>query len=198
MFEEIKNKISVIEKKLGQENTPTAQTKHLQQKEANDNTITSDELFKLLQKTIIVSNQKELQQILPQLKNLNKEVLDRIEDLHSNLKNLKCYPRKIKKPNGTMNLKLWKIFSIIICTLLLFAALALHFENSRLTDNDLKFRYIHSMHGINSIDLQNLKTIFHVNRDEEVIKRIRNIIEKSELKAKNELKLKKSYNNPEP
>jgi predicted component of type VI protein secretion system len=74
---------------------------------------------------------------------------------------------------------------------------ALKFENSRLADNDIKFRYIHAKHGIDSTGLYNLETIFHVNRDKELIKNIRKSIEKYELRAKKELLSDNISNNME-
>jgi hypothetical protein len=193
MFEEIKKKVSVIEKKLEQQNISPAKAESPAETEKKDKTITTSDLLVLMQKIIIHCTQREFQQILPQLKDSNKELLERISDLQSNFQKEESHPKIWKKDTLINNLKLWKISSIIIVASLLFCVIIVKIENSKLTDNDLKFRYINSIHSIDSNGLQNIETIFHTNRDEELINNIRKNVEKYESKAKKELFLKTNW-----
>ncbi|MBN2595887.1 MAG: hypothetical protein JXR82_03785 [Marinifilaceae bacterium] len=197
LFEEIKSQISVIAKELEKDDTPRTQAELSAKKEEKSKTITTEELLSLIQKAIIYSTKKEFQQAIPLLQNSKKELLEGINDLHIDLKNLKCYPNKNKKNTEINNFKLWKIGSIIVFMLLLFCVIVLKVENYRLSDNDLKFRYIHSNRGVNSTDLQNIETIFHISKNKELIKSMRKDVEEYELKAKEELVSKETSRNPE-
>lgn len=140
MFEEIKSKISAIEKKLEKDDTPPGHPGTATKKDEKDKAITAEELLRLVQKTIIYSTQKELQHAIPQLQDSKNEILDGINELRISLKNLKCSRIKIKNDFGISNLKLWKTCSIVASALLLFCIIELKIENLRLADNDLKFR----------------------------------------------------------
>nr|WP_320118477.1 hypothetical protein [uncultured Marinifilum sp.] len=186
MFEEIKRQISIIEKRFEQELKTNVPTENPIEKIKKRKEITAEDFISMVHKTIVHSTQKELEQTLPKFQDFNKELLSNINDLQAKLRTLKCYPKERKKA-PISNFKILKIVSIIVVSLLLFSALVLKFENSRLKDNDLKFRYIYSNNGIDSTQLKNLETIFHINRDKEFIKSIRKNVEESELKAKMDL-----------
>jgi hypothetical protein len=47
-----------------------------------------------------------------------------------------------------------------------------------MTDNNLKYRYIKSINGINSVNLGKLEDIFHFNPDEKLIREICQNVEK--------------------
>ena len=197
MFEEIKSKISVIEKKLDENYTILTQPGS-SDKEEKGKPITAEELLRFVQKTIIFSTQKELQKALPQFQNSKKELLDNINDLRFGLKNLKCYRNKNNENSVINNFKFWRIISIIASILFLSYTMVLKIENNKLKDNDLKFRFIYMNQGIDSACLQNLETIFHINRDRELIKSIREDVEEYELKAKKALSLNNYSSNAEP
>lgn len=198
MFEEIKSKISAIDNKIEQIMTPTGQPDSATKEEEKGKAITAEELLRLVQKTIIYSTQKELQQALPLFQNYKDELLDGINELRIGLKNLKCSRKKIIKDFGISNLKLWNISSIVASVLLLFCIIELKIENLRLADNDLKFRYIYWKQGIDSTGLHNLETIFHVSKDKELIKNIRQGVVEYELGAKQDLTSKNINRNTEP
>jgi len=71
-------------------------------------------------------------------------------------------------------------------------------QNSRLADNDLKYRYINSLQGIDSKGLRYMETVFHIKRDKEFINDIRKAVEAYELNVKKGLKDKRNGTNPEP
>lgn len=191
MFEEIKRQISIIEKRFEQELNTTVQTENPIEEVKKRKEITTEDLLTLIQKTIVQSTQKELSQAIPKIQDSNKKILEGINDLQTNLKVLRCYPKE-KKEAPISNLKILKIGSIIVTSLLLFYIVALKFENSRLKDNDLKFRYINSIHGIDSTGLQNVETIFHIRRDKELINSIHKNVKEYELRAKKSIDLKEN------
>ena len=55
-------------------------------------------------------------------------------------------------------------------------------RNIQLKDNDLKYRYIKSINGINPENLYKLEDIFQYNRDKKLIKEIRGNVEEYERK----------------
>lgn len=75
------------------------------------------------------------------------------------------------------------IVSLSILFLASFIGNMLQFEvNSRMTDNDLKYRYIKSTNGINHDHLKKLEDIFHYHRDKKVISEIREKVYNYEYK----------------
>jgi len=60
--------------------------------------------------------------------------------------------------------------------------------NSQLKDNDLKYRYIKSLDGINSKNLYKLENIFHYDRDKKLMKGIRKEVEDYESKIRETVK----------
>ena len=57
-------------------------------------------------------------------------------------------------------------------------------RNSQLKDNDLKYRHIKSINGINPENLYKLEEIFQYNRDKKLIKEIRGNVEEYERNVK--------------
>ncbi|BBE16091.1 hypothetical protein AQPE_0228 [Aquipluma nitroreducens] len=76
------------------------------------------------------------------------------------------------------------VVSIVSISVLLLTSLIgnIHqFEiNSRMTDNDLKYRYIKSTNGISAGNLRKLEDIFHYHRDKKKIREIRGRVEEYE------------------
>lgn len=61
-------------------------------------------------------------------------------------------------------------------------------EIFRLSDNDIKFRYIKTIKGINSENLDRLENIFHISRDKELVDKIHQSVEEHERKVKEWIK----------
>ena len=84
----------------------------------------------------------------------------------------------------------WKsskvVITIVCLSVLLLGSLFgnIHqFEvNSRMTDNDLKYRYIKSTNGIGGGNLNKLEDIFQYNRDKKLIREIRQKVDEYERK----------------
>lgn len=70
----------------------------------------------------------------------------------------------------------WVFLTIIVLFLFLAISLVFNFnqkqENNRLTDNDIKYRYIKASNQVDSIKLSELENIFTYNRNEKAIKEL--------------------------
>lgn len=67
-------------------------------------------------------------------------------------------------------LKFAIVFIFLIASLIY--SFQLRQENKRLSDNDIKYRYIKAINGIEPGELYKLETMFHFNRDKKIIKEI--------------------------
>lgn len=80
------------------------------------------------------------------------------------------------------------LIRFVIVSLLLIASLIYGFqlrrENKRLSDNDIKYRYIKAVNGIKPEELYKLETMFHYNRDKKIIKEINQFVIDHERKVK--------------
>ena len=80
------------------------------------------------------------------------------------------------------------LIMLVVISILLNASLLYIFqlrkENKRLSDNDIKYRYIKAANGINPEELYKLENVFHYNRDKKIIKEIRQNVEDHERRVK--------------
>ncbi len=80
------------------------------------------------------------------------------------------------------------ILKFVIVSIFLIASLIYSFqlrrENKRLSDNDIKYRYIKAVNGIRPEELYKLETMFHYNRDKKIIKEISQYVKDHERKVK--------------
>jgi len=78
----------------------------------------------------------------------------------------------------------WVSFALVGLFLFLVTSLCLCYKlkeaNNRLTDNDIKYRYIKMYSKTDSIQISQLEDIFIYNRNEEVIKQIKSDVQKYE------------------
>ncbi len=182
MFEEIKTLIASIDKKLG-ERAPVKENPSIQENSEEPNPedktkmIKPEQLIRLIAVHLQNTEQK-IGQVSGTVRESEKHVLFQMEEL-----------KRItvsQKPDSNVHhhhVVEWKsskvVVSIVSLSVLLLASLIgnVHqFEvNSRMTDNDLKYRYIQSTGGINKESINKLEDVFYYHRDK---KRIRDIREK--------------------
>lgn len=86
-----------------------------------------------------------------------------------------------------IDLRSSKVVITIVClSVLLLASLFVNVQqvmvNSRITDNDLKYRYIKSTNGITPENLNMLENVFSYQRDKNKIREIRQNVEGYEMK----------------
>jgi len=182
MFEEIKTLVASIDKKLG-ERAPVKENPSIQENSEEPNPkdktkmIKQEQLIRLIAVHLQNTEQK-IGQISGTVRESEKHVLFQMEELKRITVSQK--PDSNVNHHHVVDLRSSKVVvSIVSLSVLLLASLIgnVHqFEvNSRMTDNDLKYRYIQSTGGINKESINRLEDIFYYHRDK---KRIRDIREK--------------------
>lgn len=101
--------------------------------------------------------------------------------------------QKSQRHYHSIDIKSSKIFmKFVIVSIFLIASLIYSFqlrkENKRLNDNDIKYRYIKAVNGIEPEELYKLETMFHFNRDKKIIKEISQFVVEHERKVKQRAK----------
>jgi hypothetical protein len=75
-------------------------------------------------------------------------------------------------------------FLFLLFTVSLIGNVFLRKELNRVSDNDIKYRYIKMVGGINAEELSRLEDLFYINKDKELIREIRKEVEEHENKQK--------------
>ena len=182
MFEEIKTLIASIDKKLG-EKAPVKENPSIQEDSEEPNPedktkmIRPEQLIRLIAVHLQNTEQK-IGQVSGTVRESEGHVLFQMEELKRITVSQK--PDSNVHHHHVVDLRSSKVVvSIVSLSVLLLASLIGNinqFEvNSRMTDNDLKYRYIQSTGGINKENMNKLEDIFYYHRDK---KRIRDIREK--------------------
>jgi len=191
LFEELKQKVDEIGKKT----IPDNQT---------DSTSDPEELISLIEDLQIRINQQQftpeqIEVLQTNLAQYSAYSLGKVNDsLRKVITELKALitpiDEKINLLKSPQNMVIRKehIFSVdfrnskaaitmiamALLILVLFGANIWQFNrNGQLKDNDLKYRYIKSLNGINSANLYKLENIFHYDRDKKLMKEIRQNVE---------------------
>ena len=189
MFEEIKGLLTSIDKKLNErvtvkENPSAVETKTEQKNEARTNTVKPEQLLQLIAAYMQNSEQK-IGKVSESVRESEKHVLSHMEDLKRITISQK--PDSKVRHYHVVDWKSNKVVITIVClSVLLLTSLFGNVQqiivNSRMTDNDLKYRYIKSINGINPENLYKVEDIFHYHRDKKMIKEIRGKVDDYEHK----------------
>lgn len=195
MFEENKTLIASIDKKLG-ERAPVKENPSIQENSEEPNPedktkmIRPEQLIRLIAVHLQNTEQK-ISQVSGTVRESEKHVLFQMEELKRITVSQK--PDSNVHHHHVVDLRSSKVVvSIVSLSVLLLASLIgiVHqFEvNSRMTNNDLKYRNIQSTGGINKESINKLEDIFYYHRDK---KRIRDIREKVGLMNDGSVRLPK-------
>jgi hypothetical protein len=194
LFEELKQKID----ELSKNEIPDNQT---------DSTLNSEKLISLIEELKVKLNQPQFSK--KQIENLGQIAANSINMINANfskaIAELKSaitpIDEKIDQLKSQQNMVVRKehVFSIdfrnsraALTMISMALVILLSFggniwqlnRNSELKDNDLKYRYIKSINGINPENLYKLEDIFQYNRDKKLIKEIRENVEQYERDVK--------------
>ena len=191
MFEEIKGLLTSIDKKVNERGS--VKEKHSSPGTAtepkSDDKINIVKLGQLLQfiAAHLQETERKIGQFSDAIRESEKHVLFQMEEIKRITVNQK--PGSKVHHYHTIDLRSSKVVITIVClSVLLLASLFGNVQqfivNSRMTDNDLKYRYIKSTNGINPANLNTLEDIFNYNRDKKVIREIRKKVEEYERKIK--------------
>jgi hypothetical protein len=184
MFEEIKGMLASIEKKLNErvsvkENLPSQGPVTEPKPDVKTNTVKPEQLLQLVAAYLQNSEQK-IGKVSDAVIQSEKHVLSKMEDLKQITISQK--PDSKVRHYHNIDLRSSKVVITIVClSVFLLTSLFVNVQqvivNSRMKDNDLKYRYIKSTDGINSENLNKLEDIFHFNPDEKLIREIRQNVE---------------------
>lgn len=189
MFEEIKGLLASIDKKLNEktivkESLSASEAETEPKSEIKPNTVKPEQLLRLIA-AHLQETERKIGQFSETVRESEKHVLFQMEEL----KRITISQKPDSKVHHYHVVE-WKsskvVIAIVSLSILLLASLTgnIHqFEvNSRMTDNDLKYRYIKSTNGINPENLDKLENIFHYNRNKKLIKEIRGKVAEYEMK----------------
>ena len=157
MFEEIKETMAAINKKLQQEKPDEKEPQKVISRQLLEFIYQS--IHKSVRENISVAEQSTRKQ-LNQLTQGTKDLEQRITEMTGQYKKRRLIFRK---------LIVWQS----IAAVLLLLTIGLLINNRQLRDNDLKFKFIQAQGGINSNGLSYLDTVFHLNRNELVIEKVK-------------------------
>ena len=191
MFEEIKTLVASIDKKLGKrapvkENPSIRENSEEPNPEDKTKMIKPEQLIRLIAVHLQNTEQK-IGQVSGTIGESEKHVLFQMEELKRITVSQK--PDSIVHHQHIIDLRSSKVVvSIVSLSVLLLASFIgnIHqFEvNSRMTDNDLKYRYIQSTGGINKESINKLEDIFQYNRNKKRISEIRARVRAYERKVR--------------
>ena len=144
-----------------------------------------EKLVQYIQKIISYELKEELQRSKKQIRDSENDILNQIVHLTGIVQKLRCHRQK----SNPIEFKLSKLIVVkVIFILVLVCSFTCNIfqllENFQLSDNDIKFRYIKTVKGINPENLDRLENIFHISRDKELVDKIRQSVEEHESKVK--------------
>lgn len=201
MFEEIKGLLLSLHKRLDEkvtvkENLSPPQHITEPKPETRTDTIKPEQLIRIIA-VHLQDSERKIGQVSGTIRETERHVLSQIEEFKRIVASQK--PESSIRHYHVVDLKSSKVVVTIVALSVLFLASLFgnihQFEvNSRMTDNDLKYRYIKSVHGISSENLEKLEDIFHYHRNEKIIKEIHQEVADYERKIKKTAEEEESKN----
>lgn len=189
MFEEIKTLVASIDKKLA-ERAPVKENPSIQENSEEPNPedktkmIRPEQLIRLIAAHLQNTEQK-IDQVSGTVRESEKHVLFQMEELKRITVSQK--PDSKVRHYHVVEWKSSKVVITIVSLSILFLASFIgnihQFEvNSRMTDNDLKYRYIKSTNGISPENLDKLEDIFHYQGNKKLIREVLRKVDSYERK----------------
>jgi hypothetical protein len=180
MFEEIKSLLKSIEKKLDEKTVvkeiPLASETITEPKpESKPDVIMPERLIRVIA-SYLQNTEQKIGQVSESIRESERHVLSRMEELKRVI--LNADKDRLVRHQHVVDLKSSKVvITIISLSVLLLASLFGNIRlldvKSRISDNDLKYRYIQSNNGINREGLNKLEDVFYYHRDKKRIREIR-------------------------
>lgn len=180
MFEEIKAQLGTIEKKLdGQE----SRQKTIEEERRLRNNRTAIESVLQQISGHLSTIHSETTEIPTKIQESQELVLSKLELVQLTVSEQE--QERTVRHHHVIDLKSSKVVvAFVILTLVLFGAIAgnvyQYRKSKEMSDNDLKYRYIKTLGGINAKDLSRLEDIFYFHRDKNLIKKIKDDVEEFE------------------
>lgn len=169
MFEEVKSSLQEIKKQIGTHQASDVNNKsscsmnyYYSEIISNIEVIVLDAVFRIADKTE------------EQAKSIISKEREKLEDFFASKSSKLKYHNKHEV---VFDIKSSKVFvalvslSVSLC-LTIAVSIHLYIDNQGYSDNDLKYRYIKSMKGIDKKQLRELENVFQYNRNDETISQI--------------------------
>lgn len=189
MFEEIKTLVASIDKKLNErvavkESLSPSETTREPKSDAKTYTVKTEQLLRLIAIHLQNTEQK-IGQVSETVWESEKHIFSQLEEL----KRITVSQKPDSKIHHYHMIE-WKSSKVVIAIVSLSILFLTSFignihqlqVNSRMTDNDLKYRYIMSTNGISPENLDKLEDIFHYQRDKKLIREILRKVDSYERK----------------
>ena len=189
MFEEIKGLLTSIDKKLNERlgikvNDSSPATDNEPKSDVKIKTVMPEQILRLIA-TYMQNSDQKIGNISDTIMQSEKHVLSQINEL----KQITVSQKPDSKVLHYHRIE-WKSSKVVITIVCLSVLLLSSFignihqfeVNSRMTDNDLKYRYIKSTNGTNPTNLNMIEDIFYYQRDKNKIREIRQKVEEYERK----------------
>lgn len=187
MFEEIKGLLASIDKKLNERASLKENPSHLEaetepKSDVKPNTVTPEQLLRLIA-THFQETERKIGQFSETERESENHILSQMEELKRII--VRQNPDSKVHHFHVVEWKSSKVVVTIVSLSFLFLASFIgnmhQFEvNNKMTDNDLKYRFIKSTNGISPENLNKLEDIFHYNRDKNLIIEIRKAVQNYE------------------
>ncbi|MBN1987708.1 MAG: hypothetical protein JW761_15455, partial [Prolixibacteraceae bacterium] len=144
--------------------------------------IAIEKAFLQTSRNLSVLDQK-LNQLLVFVQESEDQIRSGFESILSTLKDqenqrLARHQRQLKLKSKSVIMAF--VFLFLLFTVSLIGNIYQRNELTRVSDNDIKYRYIKMVGGINADELSKLEELFHINKDKELIREIRKQVEEFE------------------
>jgi Skp family chaperone for outer membrane proteins len=189
MFEEIKSLLVSIEKKLDNEASKSSSAnpdieRRPQNAQPKVDLQKLEQIFKAIYAYLQNSDNKT-SETNQRIGDSEKQILSRLQEIKYSIETQE--KERIVRHQHSVDLKSSKVVvSIIALAVLFLISLIGNIKqsetNSRMADNDLKYRYIKSINGISREGLKKLEDIFEYYRDQSEIRKIRQKVKEYEKK----------------
>ena len=180
MFEEIKSLLVSIEKKLDAEASKNSKSnpdieRRSQTTQPKVDFQKLEQIFKAIYAYLQNSDYKT-SETNQSIRDSEKRILSQLQDIKYSINTQE--KERIVRHQHSVDLKSSKVVvTIVVLSLLLLSSLVGNIKqsetNSRMADNDLKYRYIKSQNGINSEKLKKLEKAFEYPKDKKMINAIK-------------------------
>ncbi|MCW0482276.1 hypothetical protein [Gaoshiqia sediminis] len=188
LFEEINTLLKTIDRKIDNQHQKLedAATKA----DLPSEKIAIEKTFLLTSRNLSVLDQK-LNQLSVSVQESEDQIRSGFESVLSTLRdqeNERIARHKRQLKLKSRNVIMAFVFLFLLFTVSLIGNIYQRNELTRMSDNDLKYRYIKMVGGINAEELSKLEDMFHINKDKELIREIRAEVKKFERDKQEQIK----------
>ena len=184
IFEEVKHLMKTFDQKINDQSQRLEEVASRADLEKNGTAI--ENTFLQTSRNLSVLDRK-LNQLSVSIQESEVQIRSGLESVLSTLndqENERITRHKRQLKLKSRNVIMAFVFLFLLFTVSLIGNIYQRNELTRVSDNDIKYRYIKMVGGVNAEELSKLEDLFHINKDKELIKEIREQVEEYENKQK--------------